>query len=243
MTQQSIVPRRSLDPMVVSQHEVLHVKDCDSVREQVVGLKQHWKMRGKGGHFFTLGAASYLDAVDRNKGYRIDASEINRVVLAHFGWLYERIRRGFERLLEQSVAYDMELALPGFHVFIFDGADQSNDRPSTRAHFDMQWMHAMPGHRPEETLSFTLPIEEPSGGCSLEIWPIHRDAIEAGFDALRFAADRPSQTLRYVPGHMLVHDGLLLHAIGRASVTNPQGYRITFQGHGAKVFGQWKLYW
>jgi hypothetical protein len=243
MSDQSTVPQRSLDPMVVIQHEVLRVRDCDAIREQVVDLRPFWKMRSKAGYFFTLGAASYLDAVDRYKAYCGEARELNRILWMHFGWLYERIRRGFEESLRQPVVYDAELALPGFHVFIFDGADQSNDRPSTRAHFDMQWIHAMPGRRPEETLSFTLPIAEPLGGCSLEIWPVHHDTIEAGLDVLRYAASNPSQTLKYERGRMIVHDGLLLHAIGRAFVTSPTGDRITFQGHGAKVAGQWKLYW
>jgi hypothetical protein len=107
----------------------------------------------------------------------------------------------------------------------------------------MQWMHAMPGCRPDETLSFTLPVEEPSGGCSLAIWPVHHDAVKPDFDALTHAANTPAQTLRYTRGHMVVHDGLLLHAIGAASVAAPKGYRITFQGHGVKVSGNWKLYW
>jgi hypothetical protein len=46
----------------------------------------------------------------------------------------------------------------------------------------------MPGCRPEETLSLTLPIEEPVGGCSLELWPVRNNAIQQGFDALKYAA-------------------------------------------------------
>ncbi len=143
----------------------------------------------------------------------------------------------------QPVSYGEEYALPGFHIFIFEGADQTNDQPSSRAHFDLQWMHAMPGGRPEETLSFTLPIEEPSGGCSLAIWPVHFETVERGFDALKYAGRKPPQTLYYARGNMVVHDGLLLHAIGRASIAAPVGYRITFQGHGAKLAGSWWLYW
>jgi hypothetical protein len=42
---------------------------------------------------------------------------------------------------------------------------------------------------------------------------------------------------------MVIHDGLLLHAIGRPLVSNPQGQRITFQGHGVQVPLGWLLYW
>ena len=41
-------------------------------------------------------------------------------------------------------------------IFIFDGDDQTDDKPSSRAHFDMQWMHAMPRYRPEETSFFHI---------------------------------------------------------------------------------------
>jgi hypothetical protein len=243
MAHQSMVGQRSWHPTVVSLHEVLRIRECEAVRDRVLSLKKHWMSRSEGGHFFTLGVASYLDAVGRHDAYLKEAREINPILRANFDWLCERIRKGFEDLLGQPVSYSEECALPGFHIFIFDGGDQTNDQPSSRAHFDMQWMHAMPRCRPEETLSFTLPIEEPAGGCSLAIWPMHFDAVHPGFDALSYAARRPPQTLPYTRGHMLVHDGLLLHAIGRASTATPKGYRITFQGHGAKAAENWKLYW
>ena len=243
MAHPSPIRQHSLDPTVVSQHEVLRLQECEAVRDQVFALKEYWTARSPGGGFFTLGVASYLDAVERHDAYVKEAREINPILRAHFDWLCERVRKGFEDLLEQPVSYGEDCALPGFHIFRYQGADLRSDRPSSRAHFDMQWLHAMPGCHPEETLSFTLPIEEPLGGCSLEIWPIHGNAIQPGFDALKYAANCPSQTLRYVRGRMVVHDGLLLHAIGHASIATPQGHRITFQGHGAKVSGTWKLYW
>jgi hypothetical protein len=243
MAHQSIAQRRSLEPHVVSQHEVLRAEECEAARDQVFALKRLWTPRSKEGNFFTLGVASYLDAAGRHDAYVTDAREMNRILRTNFDWLYERVRTGFESLLGQPVAYSEECALPGFHIFFYGGWDQSGDRPSDRAHFDLQWMHAMPGCRPDETLSFTLPVEEPSGGCSLVIWPVHLDAIKPGFDALTQAANTPAQTLRYVRGHMVVHGGLLLHAIGAASTAAPKGYRITFQGHGVKVSGSWKLYW
>jgi hypothetical protein len=243
MAHQSTALQPALVPTVVSLHEVFRLQDCKVVRDQVLNLRQYWKTRSEVGSFFTLGAASYLDAVERRDVYLEEAHKFNSMLRSNFDWLYERIRKGFEGVLGQPVSYDSECALPGFHIFVHEGADQSNDRPSSRAHFDMQWIHAMPGRRPEETLSFTLPIEEPMGGSSLEIWPIHADAIQPGLDIRKYAANRPSQTLRYERGRMVVHDGLLLHAIGCASIATPKGYRITFQGHGAKVSGSWKFYW
>lgn len=243
MALQSTMRQHSLDPNVISQHEVLRLHECEVVRDQVLALKEHWTSRSTGRGFFTLGIASYLDAVECHDAYFKETRERNPILWAHFDWLYERIRTGFEDLLGQPVFYHKECALPGFHIFRYEGADLTNDRASSRAHFDMQWIHAMPGCRPGETLSFTLSIEEPPNGSSLEIWPMHCNAIQPGFDALKYAASCPSQMLRYTRGLMVVHEGLLLHAIGRASIATPQGYRITFQGHGAEVSGNWKLYW
>jgi hypothetical protein len=232
-----------VDPTVVSQHDVLLGHECDRIRDQVLDLWKYWKIRSEAARFYTLGAASYLDAVDSRDEYLREARESNTILRVHFDWLWERIGVGFEKLLGEPVTLDHRCALPGFHIFILGGEDQTGDRPSSRAHFDLQWMHALPGVRPEETLSFTLLVEEPVGGSSMEIWPVHHDAICAGFDVLQYAASRPPQTIRYTRGRMVVHDGLLLHAIGRASVAKPKGRRITVQGHGAKISGTWRLYW
>jgi hypothetical protein len=243
MQPQQIADQNPFAPSIVCQHEVLRLPECEVVRDQVLSLRHLWKSRSNEGQFFTLGVASYLDAVDRHHAYLKEAREINPLLWANFDWLCERIRRGFENLLGQPVSYSEECALPGFHIFILDGADQSNNQPSSRAHFDMQWIHAMPGRHPEGTLSFTLPIDEPSGGSSLAIWPIHSHTIRPGFDTLKYASSSPPQIVKYARGQMVVHDGLLLHAIGCASIATPKGYRITFQGHGVKVSERWKLYW
>jgi hypothetical protein len=42
---------------------------------------------------------------------------------------------------------------------------------------------------------------------------------------------------------MVLHDGLMLHAIGAAPAARATGHRITLQGHGVRFGGQWRLYW
>jgi hypothetical protein len=240
---QSIEAQGSLERAVVSQHEVLRLEECKATRERVFALKEHWTQRAEK-RFFTLGAAAYLDAPAHHENYVRAAKALNPVLREHFDWLYERVRRGFEGLLGQPVSYADECALPGFHIFVFQGRGQTQGKPLDRAHFDMQWMHAMPNCRPEETLSFTLSVEEPSGGSSMEIWPAHcRNVSSSSFNALEFASVYPSRTVRYSRGHMVVHDGLLLHAIGLSSISTPNGYRITFQGHGTRISHCWRLYW
>ena len=42
---------------------------------------------------------------------------------------------------------------------------------------------------------------------------------------------------------MVLHDGVLLHAIGGSSAPAPIGQRITLQGHGVRRRGSWSIYW
>jgi glutathione synthase/RimK-type ligase-like ATP-grasp enzyme len=237
---QSTSQRRPLAGLV-SEYDLLELHECEEVRDRVLDLRKYWKTRSQ--CFFTLGAASYLDAIGGRDAYLAEALEYNQILRSNFDWLWERIRVGLELWLDSPVSLDPQSALPGFHIFLFDGSDQSGNKSSSRAHFDLQWLNAMPGPRPDETLSFTLPLEEPLGGASLDLWPLHHDVVHEGFDVMKFAASHSAETVRYSRGRMLLHDGLRLHAIGQASIAKPEGYRITLQGHGAKNSGIWRLYW
>jgi hypothetical protein len=105
-------------------------------------------------------------------------------------------------------------------------------------------MYLFPDRIPSGTLSFTLPIEEPSGGASMAIWPArYQDLARLKLSAVDYASSRPPQTLTYARGRIVVHDGLILHAIGRAAVPTPEGYRITLQGHGVRSPEGWTLFW
>jgi hypothetical protein len=228
----------------LSQHDVLDAADCDRASETTLSLREHWTQRSPAATFFTLGAASYLDASKSQPHYLELARASNPMLERNFGWLHEKVKSFFEELLGERAFYDHTYALPGFHVFVMSGADRSGDRPANRAHFDLQFMHAIPGIEPKGTLSFTLPVNLPTGGSSMEIWPArYQDAIRRKFTALEYAAEHPSQTVEYVPGRIVVHDGMVLHAIGGSSTTRPSGYRITLQGHGVKMPEGWLLYW
>src|SRR5262245_54414842 len=104
-------------------------------------------------------------------------------------------------------------------------------------------MHAIPGVEPSGTLSFTLPVEEPSGGASMAIWHVrYKDAVRLGFTAREYATKHPWQTVRHARGRIVVRDGFVLHAIGRSAVDAPRGYRITLQGHGVRLPEGWMRY-
>jgi hypothetical protein len=193
---------------------------------------------------YTLGAASYLDAPNSHEAYLRAARATNPVLADWFSWLHVRLSNFLEALLGEPAYLDDHYALPGFHIFEFRGHDQSDDNTALRAHFDLQWMHAIPGEIPRGTLSFTLPIEEPTGGCSLSIWKTrYEHAVRRGFTAVEYASRHAPQTIAYTPGRIVIHDGCILHAIGRSSVAAPEGFRITLQGHGFRTSRGWLLYW
>ena len=105
-------------------------------------------------------------------------------------------------------------------------------------------MHAITGVDPPGTLSFTLPIEQPSGGASMAIWHIrYNEAVQLDLSVSEYASKHPSQTVTYARGRIVVHDGFVLHAIGKASIDAPKGFRITLQGHGVRLPQGWMLYW
>jgi hypothetical protein len=232
-----------MNPHTITQHGLLNSDECETVWTQLIALRDCWSPRSGGG-FFTLGAAAYLDAVPQHSVYLAAANATNPVLCRFFGWLLERVRRFFEESLGDAAFFDPNYAAPGFHIFAFDGGDRSRDDPAHRAHFDLQWMHAIPGHTPSGTLSFTLLIEEPSGGASLAVWDArYQDFVRLGISAVECASKHPPHTITYAQGGIVVHDGYVLHAIGCSSVAAPKGYRITLQGHGVRLPQGWLLYW
>jgi hypothetical protein len=227
----------------LSQHDILDSAECEDAAECVLALRSRWSVRTEGS-FYTLGAASYMDATKQHAAYSAAAAVTNPILEESFDWLLERVREFFEELLGETVSYDTRYALPGFHIFVLRGEDRSQDNVAARAHFDLQWMHAIQGSEPSGTLSFTLPVREPTGGASMEIWPArYQDAVRLGIVASQYAASHSSQTVWYSPGRIVVHDGYVLHAIGRAGVAAPKGMRITLQGHGVRLPRGWILYW
>lgn len=227
----------------LSQHDILNPHECADTERRVLALKAHWRQRSQGS-LFTLGTASYLDAPEKNEAYLEESKATNTVLRETFKVVHERVRGFFQELLGESVFFDDRCALPGFHIFVFDGSDRSRDDVAARAHFDLQWRHAVVEVAPSQTVSFTLPIQVPSGGASMAIWQFrYKEAVKLGCSSRDYASTHSPQTVNYVPGRIVVHDGFILHAIGRSADVAPTGLRITMQGHGIRVPWGWMLYW
>lgn len=230
------------DAHPIEGHQLLTAAECVDVVAGIDSLRAAWVPRGE--TFFSLGSAGYLDAVASRPDYLAGAVRTNPPLRARFDELYSRVCRTLSRRVGAPVTVADDLALPGFHVFEFDGMRLDGDRPSTRAHFDLQWLSVLPGVAPEATLSFTVLLEAPTGGATLELWPLdYADVADLEISVAEFAATHVSYRWVYALGELALHDGLVLHAIGTADDPAPVGRRITLQGHGVRLDGAWSIYW
>ena len=167
---------------------VLSSAECERVRQTVHALRSSWIVRGSADHpFYTVGAASYIDAVSRTPPPRYSEIlvETNPVLREHFHWLYARLMNKLSVHLQAVVRTADELALPGFHVW----QGLSVPTSSLSIHFDLQYM-SIPWpdvSRSDRSLplSFTLPIALPRGGGGLNTWDLSYEEQAAHFQATR----------------------------------------------------------
>lgn len=235
--------RRHLMSREIAERRFLELDECIEARRRIMQLRQNWTKRSEFG-FFTFGTAAYLDATASREEYFAKARYTNRLLSSSFSDLHEGVRAFLCDTLGAVAEYSDDYALPGFHVFQSNGEEIRNDNLAERAHFDLQFLAAMPEYNDEATLSFTLPIEEPSGGASLAVWSLnYHDALSRNISARDFAARTNHERIEYRRGYIVMHDGLSLHAIGTSSIKAPSGFRITLQGHGILRNRKWLLYW
>ena len=227
---------------------VLTADEAAGVRDEVHALRPLWRQRHETQPFFTLGAASYLDARDGQfAAYQAMLGESNAMLRAHFGWLLDRFRERVSAQVGAEVVYHPQLALPGFHVFLFDEAFRTS---RASVHYDKQFEHIdwRPFGTPDTAaqLSLTLSITLPTGGGGLLVWNINRIAIESMPLEQRIAhsrANRAATFEAYEVGTLAMHSGHQLHQIAPAPHPQPGDERITLQAHALPVDGTWMLYW
>jgi len=225
---------------------VLDVAECEEVRRLVHALKGAWMQRAPL-PFFTLGAATYMDANGgRRTNYGELACRLNPVLHEHFGWLHDRVQRELSTLLGLPVLSAPRLALPGFHIFL---AHPAFTQPLASVHLDLQYQEhdwatlGEPDY--DHPLSFTLAVTLPEAGSGLLTWPQGiadaRRLPRADFATL--LAREPPTFVPYTLGTMVVHDGHLVHQIAPLSRVAPGDERITLQGHALRCGDAWYAYW
>jgi len=243
-------------------HGFLDASESAETVRRINGLRGRWTKRAAG--YFTLGAASYLDATESHDSYLAAAVQTNSLLSSAFGDLYSALLGFLAHVLDEPVSYGERLALPGFHIFEFygeplelprlqdfQGYESAEESAFERAHFDLQFRDAVPDWTPEATVSFTLPLEQPPGGAGLAVWPLDcAEAVRRNLSRAElstFAAQNPYERVSYETGRMILHDGFVLHSLlhtfAGARAPAPKGQRITLQGHGVRCDGRWTLFW
>lgn len=227
---------------------VLTADQAARAADQVHALRAYWVQRHATQPFFTLGTAAYLDARDGQFArYEAMVRGSNAMLREHFGWLLDRFRECVSEQVGEEVVFDARLALPGFHIFLFDEAFR---RSGASVHYDKQYEHIdwsrIGTPDTDVQLSLTLSIRLPAGGGGLLVWNINRIAIEKMAVEDRIVHSRANRVATFEPyavGTCAIHSGHQLHQIGPASHLRPGDERITLQAHALPVAGTWVLYW
>jgi hypothetical protein len=229
----------------MEQTPLLDERECRAVVESVDALRPSWEQR-RTSPFFTLGAAAYLDGGDdetSKDGYHHKAATLNRALETSFAWVYERLRRALERHLGAPCRYDLDGALPGFHIFLPHLAFAV---PAAQVHYDLQFLHrrwARNGFDIDRPVSFTVPIALPRAGGGLNFWDLR---FPGGLEAA-LRPDLKAHYFGYEVGSLALHDGLGLHQIApwrkAQGVDASEDRRITLQGHALFAEGTWWIYW
>jgi hypothetical protein len=227
---------------------LLTPEECERVHDDVHALRDRWIQRRPGLPFFTLGVASYLDAVNGNfANYRERARQLNPILKEHFGFLYERLCERLSAELGMPVRLDDDLAFPGFHIFL---AHPEFTKPIASVHYDMQFQlidwSAYGAVDTDRQLSLTLAIRMPRAGSGLQVWDINQLALRELSKEERTVKARENKVgryHRYEPGAVVVHSGYQLHQIAPAKEMVEDDERLTLQAHAVPTEREWILYW
>ncbi len=232
----------------IQQVAVLNAAEAERAWRTVHELREHWVPRRGEIPFYTLGAASYLDAANGHfAAYQERARHTNPLLAEHFGWLLDRLAEAFSRLVNWPVFYSDRLALPGFHVFL---SHPSFATEASSIHHDLQYQSIDWSEigviDPTQQRSLTLSVRLPASGAGLRIWDL--DVLEMAKMSEEQqrawgAAHRKPIYVPYQVGTLLIHGGHRLHQIAPIKDQRPEDERVTLQAHALPAGDRWVMYW
>jgi hypothetical protein len=242
---------------MLHQIKLLDQSECFDISRKIQDLREFWTKRHEKFPFYTLGPASYIDAVRNRENYYQQALIGNPILQKSFAGLYENLRTALSTALNSPVVHDEKAALPGFHIFL---AHKAFESPMASVHMDLQYRSLdWPIRESIDSyplISYTLAIELPKNGGGLNLWDVHYQDIERLSSEFHKEIDKLSQDdlaqllsqykpefCEYQVGTMVIHSGHQVHQITPAKKMMPTDRRITLQGHALYFEDVWHLYW
>ena len=176
---------------------ILEPEDTERVFKQLLDMRGIWYQRNnwhpafeiagpdsgieKYMHYYTVGAALYMDARDAGWRYYDKMRKMyNRVLQKKLGWLYDIF---LEKIQEEvgEAEYTEGLGLPGFHIYEFE--DAPNSRKHHRClHYDAQWWYGKQFFKENfkeidyrNQLSYTFSIKLPHNDAAIALWNLPRE--------------------------------------------------------------------
>lgn len=228
---------------------LLSEEECAGYLAKIHSLREYWTRREFDTVFYTLGAASYLDAtMGRFESFRERARVTNPVLRREFGPLIDAVLGALAEYVGAPVRIDDELSVPGFHIFL---AREFGDRsPTASLHFDLQYEHlrwdAHGGEEPETQISFTLPVALPHNGGGLLVWNMkwqETKQLSKEEHVAKLKSRGEPEYVDYRNGVLAVHGGHHLHQIAPFREHSPDDERVTLQGHAIRCRDGWWAYW
>ncbi len=224
---------------------VLDPSECAAVRDTIMRLRLSWLRRNLALPFYTLGAASYIDAAQDAETYHRLARQFNPVLAENFGWLHKRVAAVIAREFSGPAESSENLALPGFHIYL---SSKVFEKPVASVHCDSQYnFHNWSGMDADLSrhLSFTLSIALPTNGGGLNTWDVTLEELSRQNppDLGALMKTRKQTYHPYHAGHLALHSGHILHQAAPGRDVQPNDERITMQGHAIRANGIWRLYW
>lgn len=197
--------------------------------------------------FFSLGAASYMDADEKSGDdfYRQKAQKLNPLLRENFPLLYEQLAAQLSAILGIQTEYDRGLGLPGFHIFL---SSKVFEQPMASMHFDLQYQSIKWPYSKidfSNPISYTVSMILPKHGGGLYYWDLFYDQVK-DLNHHELEALKKTMEPKYLPykiGQLILHRGLVLHQIAPSKNVEEEDERITLQGHGLICDEVLRLYW
>ncbi len=213
-------------------------EEAKGIVEIVDGLSCSYTSRfmENGLEFWTLGTSVYIDL----DGAHGDGSRENKkIMLRELESFYDRVFGVLSSHFGVPVMSPDFVNLPGFHIFKnLEGLPRGVPYGGA-IHKDRQFVSSLFDFPFTDILSFTMILEEPSLGSSVNYW--EDESLSGRMKTKFFCGEEESlqqvfleevKQYDYVVGEICVHDGQTLHQISNMVDVSEGERRISLQGHG-----------